>query len=255
VDRLAYEDLEAIAKTTHLLGKVCTIHARSGGVAADAARAGFDWLIHASYMDDEQLGTVVAHRTPINPTLSLLANAVDWGPDLGIHPTVIDVHKRELEAASRILSKAYKAGVVLMAGTDAGQTSVPCGVWHARELEHLINYLGLSNMDAIRAGTYNAAFALRMQQAIGTLEEGKLADILVVKGDPLQDIQILQNPAAIEAVYKDGKLVDRSTPLPNPTTYPWQKPLVVWPGDQRPDHEYVRRNARIKPRWMKEEAT
>lgn len=250
MDRLAYDDLKAIADTTHLLGKVCTIHARSGGVAADAARAGFDWVIHASFMDDEQLGVVIDHKTPINPTLSLLANSIDWGADLGIHPTVTDTFKREIEAASHILSKAYKAGVTIMAGTDSGQTSVPLGVWHAREMEHLINYLGMSNMDAIRAGTYNAAFALRMQEAIGTLEEGKLADILVVNGDPLQDIQVLQNPEAIEAVYKDGKLVDRSTPLPNPTPYSWQKPLVVWPGDQRPDFDYVRKNARIKPRWM-----
>jgi imidazolonepropionase-like amidohydrolase len=250
VDRLAYEDLKAIAETTHLLGKVCTIHARSGGVAADAARAGFDWVIHASFMNDEQLGIVIEHGTPINPTLSLLANAVDWGPELGIHSTVLDVYKRELEAASHILSKAYKAGVTIMAGTDSGQTSVPCGFWHAREMEHLVNYLGLSNMDAIRAGTYNAAFALRMQNAIGTLEEGKLADILIVNGDPLQDVQVLQNPAAIEAVYKDGNLVDRSAPLPNPTTYPWQKPLVVWAGDQRPDYEYVRRHAKVKPKWM-----
>jgi imidazolonepropionase-like amidohydrolase len=250
VDRLAYEDLKAIAETTHLLGRVCTIHARSGGVAADAARAGFDWIIHASFMNDEQLGVVVEHGTPINPTLSLLANAVDWGPELGIHPTVLDVYKRELEAASHILAKAYKAGVKIMAGTDSGQTSVPCGVWHAREMEHLVNYLGLSNMDAIRAGTYNAALALGMQSAIGTLEEGKLADILIVNGDPLQDIQVLQNPAAIEAIYKDGNEVDRSAPLPNPTTYPWQKSLVVWPGDQRPDYEYVRRHAKVKPKWM-----
>jgi imidazolonepropionase-like amidohydrolase len=252
VDRLAFEDLKAIADTTHLLGKVCTIHARSGGVAADASRAGFDWVIHASFMNDEQLSVVIENHTPINPCLSLLANSVDWGPDLGIHPTIIETFKRELEAASHILSKAYKAGVTIMAGTDSGQTSVPCGAWHAREMEHLIHYLGMSNMDAIRAGTYNAAFALRMQDAIGTLEEGKLADVLIVRGNPLKDIQVLQNPSAIEAVFKNGILVDRSTPLPNPSVYPWQKPLLVWPSDQRPDIEYVSRHAKIKPRWMLE---
>ncbi len=252
VGSITSDDLKAIAEITHLMQKKCTIHARSGEKTAAAAAAGFDWVIHASFMNDEQLGVVIDHRTPINPTLSLLVNSIEWGPELGQHPAITDGYKRELEAASRILSKAHKAGVMIMAGTDSGQVAVPYGAWHARELEHLMNYLGMSAMDAIRAGTYNAAFGLGMQDQLGTLEEGKLADILVVNGDPLADIQVLQDPQRLEVIMKDGEVIDTSTPLPKPTIYPWEKALVIWSDPRLPDQDYVRNHAKSKPRWMQQ---
>lgn len=253
VGSITQGDLEAIAEITHLMGKKCTIHARSGEKAEAAALAGFDWIIHASYMNDSQLNTVVERGTPLNPTLSLLVNSIEWGPELGQHPVVTDSYKREIEAASKILSKAHKAGVMIMAGTDSGQTAVPYGAWHARELEHLMNYLGMSAMEAIRAGTYNSAFALGMQDQIGTLEEGKLADILVVDGNPLADIQVLQDPARFTMIMKDGAVVDTKTPLPQPKVYSWEKPLVVWSDPRVPDQDYVRQHASSKPRWMREQ--
>ena len=253
VGSITEDDLRAISEVTHLMQKTCTIHARSGEKTAAAARAGFDWLIHASYMNDEELGVVIDCGTPINPTLSLLVNSIEWGPELGQHPMVTDSYKREVEAASKILSKAHKEGVMLMAGTDSGQVAVPYGAWHAREMEHMMHYLGMNSMEAIRAGTYNAAFALGMQDQIGTLEEGKLADILVVDGDPLADIQVLQDPERLEVIMKDGEIVDTTTPLPEPTTYSWEKPLVIWSDPRLPDQDYVRKHARSKPRWMKDQ--
>jgi imidazolonepropionase-like amidohydrolase len=187
-----------------------------------------------------------------SPTLSLLANSIEWGEDLGQHPMVTESYKRELDAAAKILSKAHKAGVMMIAGTDSGQTAVPYGAWHAREVEHLMHYLGMSAMDAIRAGTANAAFALGMQDQIGTIEEGKLADILVVDGDPLVDIQVLQDPERLTVIMKGGAIVDTTTPLPKPTVYSWEKPLVIWSDPRLPDQAFVRQHARSKPRWMQE---
>jgi len=247
---ITFDELKAIAEITHLMGKKCTIHARSGEKAAAAARAGFDWIIHASYMNDQQLDVVLEHKTPINPTLSLLVNSIEWGPELGQHQTVTDAYKREIDAASQILSKAYKSGVMIMAGTDSGQTAVPYGAWHAREIEHLMTYLGMNSMEAIRAGTINSAYALGMQDQIGTVEEGKLADILVVNGDPLADVQVLQDPARLTVVMKDGKIVDTKTPLPKPKIYSWEKPLVIWADPRLPDQDYVRHHAKSKPNWM-----
>ena len=77
---IGLDDLRAIAEVTHRLGKVCTIHARSGRAAADAIRAGFDWIIHGSYMSDEDLGVLFRNPTPVIPTFSLLVNTLDWGP-------------------------------------------------------------------------------------------------------------------------------------------------------------------------------
>ena len=244
------DDLKAIAEVTHLMQKKCTIHARSGQKAAAAAEAGFDWVIHASYMTEAELAVLFKHKTPICPTLSPLANAIEWGPDLGMPAAIADSYKRELDAASVILSKAHKGGLLMMAGTDAGLNPVPYGDWHARELEHLMNYLGMSAMEAIKAGTHNAALALGMQDRIGTLEEGKLADLLVVDGNPLDDIQVLQDRKRLKVIMKNGAVVDTATPLPQPTTYGWEKPFAAWPDVRLPDQDFVRRHAARKPAWM-----
>lgn len=247
---LSPDDLRAIAETTHRLGKRCTIHARSGQVAADAAEAGFDWVIHASFMTDENLDVICKHETPINPTLSLVANTIDWGPDLGVPAHIIDHYKHELEAASIGLTKAHKAGLMIMSGTDSGQGSVPYGEWHAREMEHLMTYVGMSSMEAIQAGTYNAAFALGMQDEIGTLAEGKYADLLVVNGDPLADITVLQDQSRLSVIMKGGEIVDTKTPLPERTVYPWEKPMLYWRDSRMPTQEFVRDHATNKPTWM-----
>ena len=249
---LTPEDLEAIAGMTHRLGKRCTIHARGNRAAREALEAGFDWIIHASYVTDDTIGAFVERRTPINPTLSLLANIVEWGPDLGASVAVVEHMKRELEAVHTNLSKAYRAGVPIMAGTDSGQSSVPYGEWHARELEHLMRYMDMSAMDAILAGTKNAAFALNLADQIGTLEVGKLADVLVVRGDPLADIAILQDKRNIVHVMKDGVLIDRTTPLPEPRVYRWEKPQRIWTDSRTATQEFVRTEATSKPHWMRE---
>ena len=251
---ISLDELQAVADVAHVCGKVCTIHARSGRAARDAALAGFDWLVHASFMSDEDLDVVVKQGTPINPTLSLLANTLEWGPDFGMPDRILDGYKNELEAAAGCLTKAHQAGLMIMAGTDSGQGTVPYGEWHAREMEHLMTYLGMSAMEALRAGTYNAAFALGMQDEIGTLEEGKLADVLVVDGDPLADIQVLQDKSLLRMIMKDGAIVDTATPLPQPTTYAWEKPMLYWHDSRVGTQDFVRHHARNKPAWMQETA-
>ena len=251
---ITLDDLKAISEIVHLMDKMVTIHARSGRATRDAALAGFTWLTHGSYMSDEDLAVVVDCGTPINPTFALLANTIDWGPDLGMSPAIIDGYKREVDAASNIIGKAHKQGVMIMAGTDSGQTAVPYGEWHAREMEHLMTYLGMSAMDALRAGTINAAFVLRMQDQIGTIEEGKLADILVVNGDPLADITVLQDKSRLEVIMKDGEIIDTSTPVETPIPQPWELPMVMWSDPRLPDQDFVRDHAKQKPSWMQKRA-
>lgn len=247
-------DLSAIAELAHMMGRKCTIHARSGQASRLAAEAGFDWVIHGSFMSEDDLAVLLRRRTPINPTLSLLANSIEWGADIGIPPRIVEAYKRELEAASKILAKAYREGLTILAGTDTGNGPVPYGEWHAREMEYLMAYLGMSAMDALRAGTAHAAATLGMEDAIGTLKEGKLADILVVDGDPLADIAVLQDKRRLKMVMKGGAVVDIKSPLPEPRLYPWEKPQLYWPGDELMTQEFVRRRAKSKPAWMKGKA-
>ena len=250
---IGLDDLRAIAEVTHRLGKVCTIHARSGRAAADAIRAGFDWVIHGSYMSEDDLAVLFRHRTPLIPTFSLLVNTLDWGPDLGASPFILDSYKEEVERLSTVVARAHAEGITIIAGTDSGQGSVPYGEWHARELEHLMTCGGLSAMDAIRAGTAHAALTLGMEDEIGTIEEGKLADILVVDGDPLADIAVLQDRRRLTVIMKDGAVIDTGTPIPEPAPYNWEKPKLYWTDPRMPTQAFVRAHAASKPRWMRSE--
>jgi imidazolonepropionase-like amidohydrolase len=247
---ITLDELKAISNIAHLAGKRCVIHSRSGRVAANAAQAGFDWVIHASFLSEDDLRVLLECRTPINPTLALLVNMVEWGPEMGAAPAMIDGFKSELETASRNLTKAYKAGAMILAGTDSGQSSVPYGEWHARELECLIEYLGMSAMDAIVAGTRNGAFAMGMPDKLGTLQPNRLADLIVVDGDPLADITVLQQKQRLKVVMKDGKVVDTVTPLPQPRQYRWEKAQYYWSDRRVATQDVVRETARVKPRWM-----
>ena len=130
---------------------------------------------------------------------------------------------------------------------------MPYGEWHAREMEHLMTLGGLSAMEAIRAGTANAALTLGMEDEIGTLEEGKLADILVVDGDPLADIAVLQDRERLAVVMKDGAIVDTEAPIPEPARYNWEKPMLYWEDPRMPTQSFVRDHATSKPRWMRQE--
>jgi adenine deaminase len=97
--------------------------------------------------------------------------------------------------------------VVFAFGTDSGFALTPYGEWHARELELLMDYAGLSAQEAIAAGTTNAARTVGLEGEIGTLEPGMLGDLILVNGDPLQDIRVLQDRKNIEAVFVGGEQV------------------------------------------------
>jgi len=81
-------------------------------------------------------------------------------------------------------------------------------------MEMFVQYMGMTPMEAIVAATANGAFAMRMEGEVGTLEPGRVADVLVVDGDPLADVRILQNRERIVEVIKDGRRVDLTTPIP-----------------------------------------
>jgi imidazolonepropionase-like amidohydrolase len=204
------EELQLIAKTAKSLGRKLTIHSRYAETVLAAVRAGFDWVIHASYMRPGDIGFVRDSGISICPTFTFTANIVEWGKEAGVDPNYIEVKKRELDALTDIHRRAHEAGIPMMAGSEAGFSVTPYGEWHTREMELFVDLIGMSASDAIKAGTVNNAKAMGIDAQVGTLERGKAADILVVKGDPLADIRILGNPERIRAVFKGGEEVDRS---------------------------------------------
>jgi imidazolonepropionase-like amidohydrolase len=225
------EELRLIADEAHRLGRRVTAHARSGQTVLDCIAAGVDWIMHGDYMTREQADQLAQSGIPLCPTLTMLVNYAEWGHLVGASATRIDRYKRNVEQAVAILEYAHRQGVVLMCGTDTGFAITPYGEWHAREMEVFVKYLGLSPLDAITCGTKHSAFAVDAT-AVGTLEPGKWADALVIDGDPLQDIRVLQDRIRIRGVLKGGVPVDLQ-PAPAPTRWPWERAMVMTQADLR----------------------
>jgi imidazolonepropionase-like amidohydrolase len=149
---------------------------------------------------------------------------LEFGPELGADQIQINIDrmKRNMEGLVNVLQRAHAMGIKVMCGTDTGNYSwMPYGKLHAKEAENLVRYGGYTPLEAITAATRNNAFAVGLENDLGVLEAGKLADIIVVKQNPAADIRVLQDPSNLFMVMKDGKLVNLEEPnwRPLPLTF------------------------------------
>jgi imidazolonepropionase-like amidohydrolase len=232
------EEYRTIADETHRLERKVTVHARTKESALYCAQAGFDWLMHASYIDDEGIEACLKHGIAIAPSLTLLVNILE-SADGPVGASFLDVFKQEVDAAAENLSRAYRAGVPLMSGSETGWSLVPFGQWHGREMQIMVDLLGLTPLQAIHAGTKAGARTLpRLKDEIGSLEAGRYADFIILDGDPTADITLLQKPGQFVMVAKGGRAVDITTPIPD---------RRVW--------SYERHRTYLSGRFMYDEAT
>jgi imidazolonepropionase-like amidohydrolase len=201
------DEMKAMSDLAHQLGKRVTIHARGSSEVDAAVQAGIDWIMHGNVMTDETIEHLAESGTPLVPTLLLLANIVDFGPLVGAPAPMRDGMARMLDRTADSLHRAHEAGVRFVTGTDSGFSVSPYGEWHARELELLMDYAGLSALEAIQAATQNGALMLGLDGQIGVVAPGMIADLLVVDGDPVADIKVLQDKRRIETVIAGGRRV------------------------------------------------
>jgi imidazolonepropionase-like amidohydrolase len=182
------------------------VMAHSQGVQGtkNAVRAGIHSIEHGIFLDDEAIELMLEAGTFLVPTLIAIPGILEMHetkhnmPEWGVRKAreLLDVHKESI-------AKAYKAGVKIAMGTDV--PVVPHGQ-NLREL-CLMNSVGMSPMETIIATTRTAAECLGWQDRIGTLEAGKLADVVVTKTDPLANLQSLENVENIGLVMKEGNIV------------------------------------------------
>jgi imidazolonepropionase-like amidohydrolase len=222
------EELKAIADLAHQLNRPCTIHARGDAEMKAAVLAGFDWVMHGNIMNPDTVELLAERQTPLVPTLLLLETWAEYGSLIGSPPYIMDACKRLLERTHTSLHMAHDAGVKFVVGTDTGFAMTPYGEWHAKELELLMKYGGLSELEAIGAATYNAGVTIDLEGEVGVVAPGKLADLLVVDGDPSEDITVLQDRERIETIILDGDVVEID------------RNLESWPNEQ--SLTYAQRN-------------
>jgi imidazolonepropionase-like amidohydrolase len=197
------DEMHALVDEAHALGRKVMCHALGGPGLRLAIEAGVDSIEHGSYLADEpELIAMMAERgTVFTPTLLVYVyHRESAAPH--VRRRAHDLYARHLESVER----ARAAGVTIVAGTDAGGHGHPV---NARELECLVQ-AGLTPMQALQAATGLAAECLGWGSLLGTVRPGRLADLVAVEGDPLQDITLLQQVERIKLVWKGGRLsVDR----------------------------------------------
>jgi imidazolonepropionase-like amidohydrolase len=198
------EEMKPGVEEAHRAGLRVAVHAHSDtqGIK-NSILAGVDSIEHGFPLDEEGADMMVERGTFLCPTLSVNPAALE-AIERGIwtYKGSEDQVRRMADAAPKTIQIAQKAGVKIAFGTDAAMPLVMHG-GNAREFQWLVEY-GLSPMEALLTATRNAAQNLRLIDQIGTIEAGKLADLVVVDGDPLEDIRILQNLQCIKLVFKDG---------------------------------------------------
>lgn len=216
------DEMRAVVDTAHDLGIPVVGHCRNASSTRDAARVGFDMILHATFMDEEALEAVVAAQVPLVPTLTFQANLADYGDLVGADPALREIFRREIEGSSIMLRRAYDAGVPLLSGTESGFALTPYGEWHWRELEVFVKYLGMTPLEAIRAATSEGARALGLYGKTGRIAAGCLADVIVVEGDVSRDVSLLGDSKRLRHIYLGGREIDLSRPLPE------RRPISGW---------------------------
>jgi imidazolonepropionase-like amidohydrolase len=205
--QLTQEELNAIVDEAHALRRKTAAHAHGAEAAKRAIRAGIDSIEHGSFLDDEALDMMKQRGTFLVPTLMAvqgMQEKIDKGTY--IPPAILAKSKAAIASHHQTFQRALAKGVKIGLGTDAAVYP------HGRNVEefHQMTDLGMKPIDALKAGTSMDAELLGLADKIGTLEAGKIADVVAVPGDPVQNIRQTEH---VFFVMKEGVIYknDRGT--------------------------------------------
>lgn len=200
---MTFEEMDAVVQTAHNHGLKVTGHCRATEGIRNALRSGYDTLEHATFIDDETLEMLLQRDTPIVPALYFELASVEHGPGIGMPQQVIDGHQETLEGGAESARRILAAGGRIGMGGDYGFAWNPHGDY-AKELEFFVKYVGFTPLQTIKCATQYGAEIMGCGDEFGTLAVGKLGDVLVVDGNVLDDIALLQNRTKFLAVLQGG---------------------------------------------------
>jgi imidazolonepropionase-like amidohydrolase len=194
------DEIKAIVSTAKDYGYKVAAHAHGAEGMKRAIRAGVTSIEHGTFMDDEVIRLMKQYGTFYVPTITAGKSVADSAKIPGYYPPL--VVPKAIETGPKIqatFAKAYKAGVKIAFGTDAG---VFGHGKNYKEFEYMVE-AGMPPMESIKAATVAAAELLGISDKVGSIEKGKLADIIAVEGDPIQDIKVM---GKVQFVMKEGKV-------------------------------------------------
>ncbi|MEO7385428.1 MAG: amidohydrolase family protein [Gammaproteobacteria bacterium] len=199
------DEVQAIVATAHLVGLKAAAHAYSAVAIKEAVSAGVDSIEHGFLLDDEGIRMMKKAGTFLVPTLS-----ASYPPPIF---RIADPPSVKLRNEYKAFERAYAAGVKIAFGTDTGTFAHGD---NAKEFDLMVGF-GMRPMDAIRSATVVTADLFGLTAEAGTLEPGKIADVVAVKGNPLDTISALRQ---IDFVMKSGRVAKQDGRMTEPFTYP-----------------------------------
>ena len=197
-------EMAAAIEAAHLRGAMVRGHIANREAILMAVDLGIDVIDHGDGMDLECIERIVAAGTFVVPSMFFVYRL--WEMVKGMNPTMAQAMRDDLDAAFAILPVAAQAGVKLVLGDDYGAVGFPHGIY-GEELEFYVKVAGIAPLDVVRWATVNGADLMGRGDELGTVTAGKLADLLVVDGDPIADISVLADKSKIKAIMKDGRFV------------------------------------------------
>ncbi|WP_286164812.1 MULTISPECIES: amidohydrolase family protein [Clostridia] len=201
--QFSLEELKVIVEEAHFRkGVKVMAHAQGAEGIKNAIKAGVHSIEHGIFIDDEAIELMLENGTYLVPTLLAPVAVLETAKEVGMPDSAVAKSKEVIEQHHASIAKAHQAGVKIAMGTDAGVMK------HGTNLRELglMRNAGMSSMETIVASTKTAAECLGWDEQVGTLETGKLADIIVVNGNPLEDVDSLANNDAIQVVIKHGQI-------------------------------------------------
>ncbi len=201
-------EVAVAVEEARMRGKRLSAHARSCGSVKQCVKHGVDLIYHASFTDEEALDMLEAKKDKhfVAPGLAWLINTSYHAAEWGVTPEMAKNmgYHRELESAIESLKKMHKRGIRILPGGDYGFAWTKHGT-NAKDLEYFVKYLGMTPMEALISATKYGGQIMMQEHELGQLKDGYLADMILVDGDPLANISVLQDQKRILAVMKDGK--------------------------------------------------
>lgn len=198
-----FDEMNAVVQTAHNHKLKVTGHCRATEGIKNALRAGYDCIEHGTFIDDEGLELLLKRDVPCVPALYFEKASILRGPEFGLPKSVIDGHQETLDGGTASALRILRAGGRIGLGGDYGFGWNPHGDY-AREITFFVKDVGFTPLEAIMCATKTGAEIMGRSHEFGTVESGKLADLLIVDGDVLNDIALLEDRRRFIAVLQGG---------------------------------------------------
>lgn len=198
-----FDEMNAVVQTAHNHKLKVTGHCRATEGIKNALRAGYDCIEHGTFIDDEGLELLLKRDVPCVPALYFEKASILRGPEFGLPQSVIDGHQETLDGGTASALRILRAGGRIGLGGDYGFGWNPHGDY-AREITLFVKDVGFTPLEAIMCATKTGAEIMGRSSEFGTVEPGKLADLLIVDGDVIKDIALLEDRRRFIAVLQGG---------------------------------------------------